>query len=136
MMIWNRIIGWFRDLSERDKLIRDFNNSARTSFVGLSVSTLLEARTSKGDASYKHEFSKFAFMSGFRIKAGAGRPLTREEMLYIGRVILNNPQLVRRLYILGWDTLEIEDMAGRKGVKWAIKDFANIGLMIGRDELV
>ena len=135
-MIWNRIINWFKDLSARDRLIRDFNNSAKEQFTGLAVSTLLEARTTKGDATYKHDYSKFIMMSGFRIKVIAGRPLTKDEMLYIGKVILNNSQLVRRLYVLGWDTLEIEDTVGNRGVKWAIKDFANIGLMIGNDGMV
>lgn len=135
-MFWNKIINWFKDLSARDRLIRDFNNSAREQFTGLAVSTLLEAHTTKGDARYKHDYSKFTMMSGFRIKVIAGRSLTKDEMLYIGRVILNNPRLIRRLYVLGWDTLEIEDTVGKRGVKWAIKDFVNIGLMIGNDGLV
>lgn len=131
-MFWNRIINWFKDLSERQKCISDFNMSARNQFYGLNISTLLVASTTKGDPNYKHDFSKFLFMTGFRIKATAGRPLTKEEMLYIGKVILNNSTLVRQLYVLGWDTLEVEDTAGQKGVKWAIKDFANIGLEIDR----
>ena len=123
-------------MSARDRLIRDFNNSARESFTGLAVSTLLEARTTKGDAKFKHDLSKFAIMSGFRIRVIAGRPLTRDEMLYIGRVILHNQPLVRRLYVLGWDTLEIEDTVGNRGVKWAIKDFTNVGSMIGDNGFV
>ena len=128
-MIWNKIVNWFKDLFERNNLIRDFNNSAKESFTGLTVPTLLEARITKGDPNYKHECSKI-FFSGFRVKVIAGRPLTKDEMLYIGRVILNNSQLVRRLFVLGWDTLEIEDTTGQKGVKWAIKDFTNIGILI------
>ena len=135
-MFWNRIIDWFRDLSARDRLIRDFNNTAKEQFAGLAVSTLLEARTTKGNSAYKHDYSKFTIMSGFRIKVVAGRPLTKDEMLYIGRVILNNLQLVRRLYILGWDTLEIEDTIGHSGFQWAIKEFANIVLMIDNDGMV
>ena len=42
MAIWNRIINWFRDLSERDRLINDFNISARAemlkSFINRSLS--------------------------------------------------------------------------------------------------
>ena len=131
-MIWDRIVGWFKDLSERNRLINDFNKSARNSFTGLDVSTLLVVSSSKGDPSYKHELSKWLW-SGFRIKATAGRALTKDEVLYIGRVILNNQPLVRRLYILGWDTLEIEDIVGNKGCKWAIKEFTNIGLMLGEN---
>ena len=42
MAFWNRIIDWFRDLSERNRLINDFNHSAREAFTQLSVSTLLQ----------------------------------------------------------------------------------------------
>ena len=51
-------------------------------------------------------------------------------MLYIGTVILSNQSLTRRLFILGYDTLIIEDIVGAKSVKWAIKDFTNIGFML------
>ena len=50
MAFWNRIINWFRDLSARDRLINDFNKSAREAFTLLSVGTLLEVRTKRGDA--------------------------------------------------------------------------------------
>ena len=30
---WNKIISWFRDRSERNKLVRSFNESAREAFV-------------------------------------------------------------------------------------------------------
>ena len=33
MAFWNRIVNWFRDLSERDRLIKDFNSSARNKRV-------------------------------------------------------------------------------------------------------
>ena len=48
MAFWNRIINWFRDLSERNRLINDFNHSAREAFAQLSVSTLLNAMSKKG----------------------------------------------------------------------------------------
>lgn len=130
MAFWNRIINWFKDLSARDRLINDFNRSARDSFTGLSVSTLLEAMTKKGDPSYSHECSSILLRTGFCIRATAGRALTKEEMLYIGTVILSNQLLTRRLFVLGYDTLMVEDIVGEKRVKWAIKDFTNIGFML------
>ena len=127
MAFWNRIIDWFRDLSERYRLINDFNHSAREAFTQLSVSTLLNAMSKKGDSSYRHECSSLFLPTGFCIKVTAGTALTKDEMLYIGSVILTNEALTRRLFILGWDTLMIEDIIGSKQVKWAIKDFTNIG---------
>ena len=130
MAFWNRIISWFQDLSERERLINDFNRSASASFTQLTVSTLLEAMSKRGDPSFRHECSSLLLKTGFCIKATAGRPLTKDEMLYIGSVILTNESLTRRLFILGWDTLMIEDIVGCKQVKWAIKDFTNMGYLL------
>lgn len=127
MAFWNRIIDWFRDLSERNRLINDFNQSARQAFTQLSVSTLLSAMSKKGDSTYRHECSSLFLPTGFCIKVTAGTALSKDEMLYIGSVILTNEALTRRLFILGWDTLIIEDIVGSKQVRWAIKDFTNIG---------
>ncbi|MBP3419091.1 MAG: hypothetical protein J6K74_00665 [Marinifilaceae bacterium] len=108
MAFWNRIINWFRDLSARDRLINDFNRSAREAFTQLSVGTLLEARTKRGDANFRHECSSFLLPTGFCIRATNGIPLTKDEILYIGTVILTNEALVRKLFMLGWDTLYVE----------------------------
>ena len=77
----------------------------------------------KGDPNYRHECSSLLLKTGFCIKATAGRALTKDEMLYIGTVVLTNQSLTRRLFVLGYDTLIIEDIIGEKSVKWAIKDF-------------
>lgn len=130
MAFWNRIVNWFRDLSERDRLINDFNISARGAFTQLSVGTLLEARSKKGNRDFRHECSSLLLHTGFCIKATKGTPLTKDEILYIGSVILTNEALVRRLFVLGWDTLYVEDIVGNKQAKWAIKEFANIGLLL------
>lgn len=129
-MIWYKIADWFKDVSERHKLVKGFNKAAKEAFVFGYAPTLLEARITKGssDYNYKHAFSKFN--SGFRIKALSGRPLTKEELIEIGKVVLENQELTRRLVVLGWDTLEVHDMNGFQGVKWALKDFANIGLAL------
>lgn len=131
-MIWNKIVQWFRDLSERERLINEFNISARVAFTQLTVGTLLEARSKSGFRDFRHECSSFLLPTGFCIRATKGVPLTKDEILYIGTVILTNETLVRRLFVLGWDTLYIEDIVGNKQAKWAIKDFANIGLMLPR----
>lgn len=130
MSFWNRIINWFRDLSERDRLINEFNMSARNAFTQLAVGTLLEARSKRGCKEFRHECSSFLLPTGFCIRATNGNPLSKDEILYIGTVILTNEMLVRRLFVLGWDTLYVEDIVGNKQAKWAIKDFAHIGLML------
>ena len=124
-MVWNRIIHWFRDMSERRKLINSWNDSAKEAFISGAVPSLLEASTSIGNSNYRHEMSKW-MISGFRIRVRSGRPLDKEELLAIGRIILYNNQLVRQIVALGWDTLEVYDASNKKGVQWAFRDFVSL----------
>ncbi|MEA4841026.1 MAG: hypothetical protein VB110_08500 [Bacteroidales bacterium] len=119
---WNSIVDWFRDRSERNKILRSFNESARSSFVSGIAPTLLKATISKGEQSYRHQFSDW-LNTGFRIQAFTGRVLSKDELIHIGKVILNDSILVRRLIVLGWDTLEIHGDAGSFGCRWQLKDY-------------
>jgi hypothetical protein len=119
---WNNILDWFRDRSERSKLVRSFNESARNSFVGGIAPTLLKAKISKGESSYKHQFSNW-LNTGYRIQAFTGRQLSKDELMHIGKVILNDEILVRKLVVLGWDTLEIHGDEGTYGCRWQLKDY-------------
>lgn len=127
--MWYKIIviaDWFGDMAERYKLVRDFNRAAKNSFISSQSPTLLECKITWGESSYRHAFSKF-MGGGFRIKALSGRPLTKSELIEIGKVVLDNEELVRKLISLGWDTLEVHANEGYNGVKWALKDHAKIG---------
>ena len=122
---WNSILEWFQDRSERNKLVRSFNYSARSSFISGIAPTLLKASISKGDSNYRHQFSNW-FNSGFRIQAFTGRALSKDELKHIGNVILNDSLLVRKLVVLGWDTLEIHGDTGAFGCKWQLKDYVQL----------
>ena len=127
--MWYKLIQireWFGEMSERYKLVRDFNKASRDAFISGMAPTLLEAKITSGDSSFKHAFSKF-MGGGFRIKALTGRAFNRGELVELGTVILSNDELVRRLISLGWDTLEVHDSAGFHGLKWPLKKYANIG---------
>lgn len=119
---WNNILDWFRDRSERSKLVRSFNESARNSYINGIAPTLLKCKISKGERSYKHQFSNW-LNTGFRIQAFTGRTLTKEEIIHIGEVILNDDFLTRKLVVLGWDTLEIHGDKGTYGCRWQLKDY-------------
>ncbi len=123
--IWNRIIEWFNDRTERNKLIRSFNSSAREAFVNNIAPTLLKASISKGEQSYKHQFSAW-LNTGFRIQAFTGKVLSKNEIISIGQVILTDNNLVRQLIVLGWDTLEIHGDKGSYGCRWQLKDYIPI----------
>lgn len=127
--MWYKIIviaDWFGEMAERYRLVRDFNKAGKNSFIAGKAPTLLEAKITSGDSAFRHAFSKF-FGGGFRIKALSGRPLERGELIEIGKVVLDNEELVRKLIALGWDTLEVHDNKGFNGLKWALKEYANIG---------
>jgi len=127
--MWYRVIEiveWFGDLTERYRLIKDFNRAAKMSFISGIAPTLLEAKITMGESAYRHEFSKW-LAGGFRIKALAGRPLSKSELIELGRVVLDNKELVRKLVSLGWDTLEVHSNEGYNGAKWALKDHADLG---------
>lgn len=119
--VWNNIIEWFRDKSDRNKLIRSFNESARNAFVIGVAPTLLKASISKGESSFKHQFSNW-LKTGFRIQAFSGKELSKNELIHIGNVILGDRVLVRKLIVLGWDTLEIHGDKGNYGCRWQLKD--------------
>ncbi|HEY9169196.1 MAG TPA: hypothetical protein VIN72_06890 [Lutibacter sp.] len=127
--MWYKIIEireWFGEMAERYRLVKDFNRAAKNAFISGNAPTLLEAKITRGDSSYRHNFSKW-MGGGFRIKALSGRPLPKHELIEIGRVVLDNEELTRRMISLGWDTLEVHANEGYLGAKWALKDFANIG---------
>ncbi|RYY44246.1 MAG: hypothetical protein EOO06_18445 [Chitinophagaceae bacterium] len=124
--MWYRLVEWFSDVRERHNLLRDFNKAAKVSFINGQAPTLLEVRTSIGSMEYRHAFSKF-MAGGFRIKALSGKALQKSELVEIGKVVLDNEVLVRKLVTLGWDTLEVHDVKGFQGCKWPLKDYAKIG---------
>ncbi len=123
--VWNNIIDWFRDRSERANLVRSFNESARKAFIAGTAPTLLKSSISRGESSYKHQFSNW-LNSGFRIQAFAGRVLTKNELMHIGKVILSDSVLARRLVVLGFDTLEIHGDEGSYGCIWQLKDYLQL----------
>lgn len=124
--MWQKLIYWFSDVKERYVLVRDFNKSAKNAFIIGEASTLLEVRITKGSSEFRHNFSKF-MAGGFRIKSLSGNPLQRTEIIEIGKVILDNKELVRKLVALGWDTLEVYDIKGFQGCRWSLMKHANIG---------
>ena len=127
--MWHKIIEiteWFGEITERYRLVKDFNRAAKNSFIAGIAPALLEAKITKGDSAYRHAFSKW-MGGGFRIKALSGRPLDKSELIEIGKVVLDNEILIRKMISHGWDTLEVHANEGYNGAKWALKDYANIG---------
>lgn len=129
MGLIDRFIKWFRDSPARRKFINDFNDKAREEFQMLSVDTLLEAKACSGnsDSSYRHELSAPVIFSGIAIEAKAGTEIPLDDIILIGKIILSNQVLVRRMFVLHWDTLIVRDTRTGKFVDWRIRDFMSFG---------
>lgn len=132
MGLIDRFIKWFRDSPARRKFINEFNDKAREEFQMLSVDTLLEAKACSGnsDSSYRHELSAPVIFSGIAIEAKAGTQIPVDDIILIGKIILSNQVLVRRMFVLHWDTLIVRDTRTGKFVDWRIRDFMSFGGLI------
>ncbi|MBQ7210453.1 MAG: hypothetical protein IJS05_06125 [Paludibacteraceae bacterium] len=126
MNIWIKILQWFNNHSDRTDLIMGFNTDAQKAFIAGLMPVLLQAEISRGCSEYKHSHSHWLY-SGFRIKAFTGQQLSRNDIKLIGEAILNDDNLVRKLVVLGFDTLEVHCDVGNYGCRWQIKDFLVLG---------
>ena len=129
MGLIDRFIKWFRDSAARRRFINEFNANARDAFQSLSVDTLMEAKACSGnsDSSYRHELSAPVIFSGIAIEAKAGTEIPIDDIILIGKIILSNQVLVRRMFVLHWDTLIVRDIRTDKFVDWRIRDFMSFG---------
>ncbi len=125
--LWVRIAEWFEDRSDRSNLVRGFNKTARESFTIGTVPVLLKASISRGYKPYRHQFSNILGGSGFRIQAMSGRQLQKGDIVNIGAVVLADNVLVRRMVVLGFDTLEVHCDVGSHGCRWQLHDYIMIG---------
>ena len=57
--IWNNLIEWFKDRSDRNQLVYNFNYMAREAFVQGIAPTMLKASITKGVREYRHVFSNW-----------------------------------------------------------------------------
>ena len=128
--MWYKLVGfidWFGTYTQRYKLVKNFNASAKASFLMGEAPTLLQAKITKGgEIGYKHSFSKW-LSGGFRIKVLSGHPLPKGDLVNMAQIVLANTELVRNMVTNGFDTLEIHDIKGVVGVKFPLKKYANIG---------
>jgi len=135
MGLIDKVINFFvKDSAERRRFVKEFNGFAKTAFLSLSVDTLLECEVCQGnpDPSFRHTMSAPRIVSGLAIQAQAGVEIPVDDIIAIGKIILSDQSLVRRMYILHWDTLIVRDNRTGKFVDWRISDFFNYGGLLSR----
>jgi len=104
-MIWNRILDWFSEKSEKTKLVKEFNRKAADAWDSGDFPVFLKAKVSYGNSDYKHSNSDF--FSGFKIKVVSMNEVDNDVCRLIGMVIYSDQNLVRKLIRCGFDTLEV-----------------------------
>lgn len=130
MSWYNRVLNYFvRDSAERRRFIDQFNGTASIEFQSLLVNSLLYAEVCSGseDNSYRHDLSAPKFVSGFAVNVKAGSVLTKEEILFLARIILMDETIMRKMFVLHWDTFIVRDIRTGAYGQWRIKDFCNFG---------
>ena len=130
MSIISHVVGWFvKDAAERKRFLQTFNQFAQDSFQCSFVDTLAGVCVCEGnpDPSFRHDLSAPRVVSGLVIQAKGGVELPVDEILAVGRIVLSAQAIVRRMYVLHWDTLYVTDIRTGKSVCWRIKDFLYFG---------
>ena len=130
MALFRKILDFFvRDSAERRRFVSEFNNKASAAFQSMMIDSLFYAEICAGnrDNSFRHELSAPVFASGFIVKAKAGNELSIEILQLIGRIILSDQTLVRKMFVLHWDTLIVMDDRTRLNISWRIRDFLDFG---------
>jgi hypothetical protein len=128
MSWYNKIVEFFvKDSAERRRFVNEFNKIASHNFQNLTINALFEAHVCSGKLAYRHELSAPVIASGLEIQIKAGMQVPLEVVIALGRVILCDEALVRRMFILHWDTLIIRDSRNGYCVDWRIRDFVNFG---------
>jgi hypothetical protein len=125
MGLYQFVLDFIREFSDRKILIREFNEIARLAFVNEEAPRLLKSRNTMGDSSYKHSNSR-RFFSGFRIDVKMGPKIKVEEIKFIGTIFLNNRPLLRQLMALGYDTIEVYGGDVDTYMQWNISSYANL----------
>lgn len=120
---WSCISSWFKDVSDRKCVIREFNNAAKAAYINGSVPYQLRCGLSRGNKAYKHSTSSW-LQSGIRIVIMTNELLSDEELNKIGLSILADSKIVRMLITLGWDTLEVVCDKGEVGLQWKLTSFS------------
>lgn len=121
--VWNNISSWIQDVSDRNIVVREFNNTAKSAYINGLVPCQLKCELSRGNKAYKHSTSAW-FKSGFRIVAMSNSLLSDDELNCIGLSLLANSKIVRMLITLGWDTLEVICDKGEVGLQWKLINFS------------
>ena len=136
MSWYNRIVEFFvKDSAERRRFVNEFNEIASRNFQNLTINALFEARVCSGKSEYRHELSAPVIASGLEIQIKDGMEVPLETVIALGRVILCDEVLVRRMFILHWDTLIIRDSRSGYCVDWRIRDFVNFGGVLNQSNI-
>lgn len=111
---------------ERMKIINSMNQSFKEVFYSGALDKLCSVSITQGDKDFAHEMSSFIFRSGFKITIKNDSELKDSEIIEISNCILSNKDFIKKLMMLGFDTLIIQGNNTKIGRLFSLKAYANL----------
>jgi hypothetical protein len=125
-ILLNRVVDIITQGSlERIKLISAFNRIFEEAYVNQEFEHLCTVTTSRGVAINRHPMSD-NFRSGFKVTIKSEQYLYKTDFSQIAKFFVNNKGFVKRLMVVGYDTLTILSTTSPGGLQIPLKDIASL----------
>lgn len=110
---------------DRVRLIGEFNRVFNQAYLQSEINRKCSVTTSLGKPGFGHSMSDH-FRSGFKITILNDDYLTETDLFEISGYVLESPGFVRKLMVVGYDTLIVKGKTATVGLQVPLKKFGNI----------
>jgi hypothetical protein len=118
--------------TSRSEIMTILNNAYEMAYINGITNRICKFSTVSGNSDFKNISSSFNFRSGIEMKILNGCDLQPEEIFLLSSVIIDNPQIVRTLITLGFDTFRIKNSYSNEFVDLNLTEYTN-GLYLEGD---
>ncbi|ROT03929.1 hypothetical protein EEL49_12260 [Muribaculaceae bacterium Isolate-104 (HZI)] len=125
-LILNLINSFLDGSFERVRIISQMNAAFKEYFTTGEFNRLCKVSISAGKSQFAHEMSSIWMRSGFKITIENDSALRESEINELSSYITDNPQFVRQLMAMGFDTLVIKGKTTGVCKEYALKKYANL----------
>ena len=118
--------------TSRSEIMAILNNAYEMAYINGITNRICKFSTVSGNSDFKNISSSFNFRSGIEMKILNGCDLQPEEIFLLSSVIIDNPQIVRTLITLGFDTFRIKNSYSNEFIDLNLTEYTN-GLYLEGD---
>lgn len=111
---------------ERVRVISQMNVAFKEYFTTGEFNRMCKVSISAGKSQYAHEMSSLWIRSGFKITVENDMSLKESEINELASYVTDNPQFIRQLMAMGFDTLVIKGKTTSIFRDYPLKKFANL----------